>query len=186
MAKPDITKAQAAREAKILDTVVDFGSMGLMTRRRFIDTARSNRAKIVIHRERQYDKEEKLDRDLDRMAQHVPLGNPNHPETREYYELRAKLKAGIFKERTMLELPNGLSYEITKTEADYFHRSGQVEAISLADLYAVKIMNCLVSDYEVPEKRALHLVQRMEPAVRRAYERGQSVGRTAEDLLEEE
>lgn len=186
MARPNITKAQAAREAKILDTIVDFGSMGLMTRRRFIDLARQSRAKIVVSHERQYDKEEKLDRDLDRMAQHVAFGNPNLPETKRYNELRAQLEAGIFKERTMLEFPNGLSYEITKTEADYFHRSERVEPVSLADLYAVKIVNCLVRDYEVPEEKALHLVQRMESAVRRAYDCGQSVGRTAEDLLEEE
>jgi len=190
MARPDITKAQAAREAKYLDTVVNFASMGLMTRRQFIHRAHADHAKIVVHRERQYDKEEKLDRDLHRMAQHVPFGNPSLPETKRYYELGAQLKAGIFKEETLMEFPNGLLFKISKTEIDYFHRSEDDPVhrspVSPVDFYAVKIVNRLVSDYDVPEQKALHLVQRMESMVRRAYEQDQSVGVTAEDLLEEE
>jgi hypothetical protein len=69
------------------------------------------------------------------------------------------------------------------------HAAGSVAIrrapISPADFFAVKIANRLVSDYGVPEQRALHLIQRMEPAVRRAYERGQSVDRTTRELLGE-
>lgn len=69
------------------------------------------------------------------------------------------------------------------------HAAGSVairrSPISPADFYAVKIANRLVSDYGVPEQKALHLVQRMEPAVRHAYERGQSVDRTTKELLGE-
>lgn len=57
--------------------------------------------------------------------------------------------------------------------------------ISQADYFAVKIANRLVSDYGVPEQKALHLVQHMETAVRRAYERGQSIDRTTRELLGE-
>jgi hypothetical protein len=69
------------------------------------------------------------------------------------------------------------------------HAAGSVAIrrapVSQADFFAVKIANRLVSDYGVPEQKALHLVQRMEPAVRRAYERGQSVDRTTRELLGE-
>jgi len=73
-------------------------------------------------------------------------------------------------------------------EYDDGHAAGSVAVrrapISPADFYAVKIANRLVSDYGVPEQKALHLVQRMEPAVRHAYERGQSVDRTTRELLD--
>lgn len=117
-----IKAAQTAREAKILDTIVDFGGLGLMTRRNFIDMARRQGAQIKIFHERRYDKEDKLEEKLRRMAQYVAFGNPNLPETREYYALRDQLKAGIYDEQTRLEFPSGTSYEITKTEFDYFNR----------------------------------------------------------------
>jgi len=114
-----IKAAQIAREAKILDTRVNYEGLGIMTRREFVDAGRRAGAKIRVDRERQYDKEEKLDSDLRRQAQYVAFGNPNLPETQRYNELRAKLKAGIYKERIMLEFPSGQSWELTKTELDY-------------------------------------------------------------------
>jgi hypothetical protein len=122
MAKPDISRAQATREAKILDSRVNYEGLGTMTRRQFIDYAHRQGAKIVVHRVRQYDKEEKLDKKLEQMARHVAFGNPNLPETKEYYALRTQLKEGIFKEEIRLELPSGTSYELTKTELDYATR----------------------------------------------------------------
>ena len=83
----------------------------------------------------------------------------------------------------------GRRFRFEQKLSDDGHAAGSVAIrrapISLADFYAVKIVNRLVSDYGVPEQKALHLVQRMEPAVRHAYERGQSVDQTTRKLLDQ-
>lgn len=83
----------------------------------------------------------------------------------------------------------GKRYRFERVDPSEGHAAGSVAVrrspIHAADFFAVKIANRLVSDYGVPEQKALHLVQRMEPAVRHAYERGQSVERTTRELLGE-
>lgn len=83
----------------------------------------------------------------------------------------------------------GKRYRFERIDPSDGHAAGSVSArrtaVSDADFYAVKIANRMVSTHGVSEKRALDLVQRMEPAVRHAYQRGQSVERTTRELLGE-
>jgi hypothetical protein len=115
-----IEDARRARASQALDKKVRLDSGEVITRRAFMDRLRTQGGKVIVRREENHAATEKLRRDIERRARSYPMGNPNHPETLEYHALRAKLDAGIFKEKTYVMLPSGTHYEISKAELDYF------------------------------------------------------------------
>lgn len=117
-----IERAQKARTEKTLGKLINFEGR-TMSRRDWLDHMLVH-GKLKVFRERQYAAEEKLERDLERMSGNVPFGNPNHPDTKRYNELKANLKAGLHKERVGIQLPNGKFYELNKTEIEYFEGKG--------------------------------------------------------------
>ena len=117
-----IEHARKARAAQSLEKLIRLDSGAVVTKREFLDRLRAQGGTLVTDRQRQYAAEEKLSHEVARMANRVPIGNPNHPETREYYALRDKLKAGIYKDRLLIRLPTGTFYEVSKTEAEYFEQ----------------------------------------------------------------
>jgi hypothetical protein len=117
-----IKRAQKARVEKTLDKLMTFDGR-TMSRREWLDQMLIH-GKLKVFREQQYAAEEKLKKDLERIARNIPFGNPNHPDTKRYNELKAKLKAGLYKERIGIQLPSGTFYELNKTEIEYFEDRG--------------------------------------------------------------
>jgi len=117
-----IERAQKARVEKTLDKLMTFDGR-TMSRRDWLDHMLTH-GKLKVFREQRYDAEEKLKKDLERMARSVPFGNPNHPETKRFNELKTQLKEGLYKERVGIQLPNGTFYELNKTEIEYFEGRG--------------------------------------------------------------
>lgn len=114
-----ISDAQKAKATKHLDGLVSVGGRTI-TRRQFMEDLHRHGAKLTLNRERDYKAEEKLTEKIWRLGQRVPLGNPNHPETREWLELKNALKSGVYKEKLMIKTPDGTYYDVSKTEANYF------------------------------------------------------------------
>ena len=119
-----IENARKARAEQSLDKHVRLSTGEILTRRAFMDRLRSQDGRIVVRQERNEAAEEKLRRDIEGRERgwSLPIGNPCHPETIAYMALKDRLKAGVFKEKTYVELPSGSFFEVSKAEADYFAR----------------------------------------------------------------
>lgn len=92
---------------------------GLMSRKEWLKLMRVKGWVAEESNIRNYAAEEKLSESVEWQRKNVPLGNPNYPSTKAYFEDKARLEAGIFK--TVYSLKNGnSSYDITKTEYEHF------------------------------------------------------------------
>lgn len=112
--------AHAARAQRTLDTPVRLDTGEVLTRRALMDRKLAAGGHIIVRREHKPLAEQKLREKVERLARHVPIGNPCHPETREYLSLRDQLRAGVFENVTYVETPDGVFYPVTKAEQDYF------------------------------------------------------------------
>lgn len=110
---------QQNRKDFILNKVIRYPE-GTMTRQEWLKLMKVKGWTAEETKLRNYAAEEKLTEDLWRRKMNVPLGNPNYPTTKAYLEDKAKLAAGIYKTEYCLRMGNS-SYEITKTEFDYFN-----------------------------------------------------------------
>ncbi len=119
-----IEVARKARAEQSLDKRVRLDSGEVLTRRQLMDRCLSQGGKLRTIRERKHAAEEKLAREVERRSRTYPMGNPNHPETREFYALRDKLKEGLYDDVVYVELPSGTLYSLSKAEVDYFKSRG--------------------------------------------------------------
>lgn len=111
---------QQARENAVLDKVFRFEE-GTMSRRDWLKLMKSQGATVEANRVRQHAKEEKEREDLRRLFNHMPFGNQNHPQCKEYYRRKAELEQGFFKDQYSLSHPaQKWSIVITKIEHDIF------------------------------------------------------------------
>lgn len=92
---------------------------GVMTRKQWLKMMLLQGWQAVEKNVRNYAAEEKLAHTVAWQRRNVPLGNPNYPDTKRYFENKAKLEAGIYKTVYSLEKDRS-SYDITKTEFEYF------------------------------------------------------------------
>lgn len=92
---------------------------GVMSRREWLNMWRIKGATVEETTSRNYAAEEKL-QDWLYQNRDDNSGNPNWPPTKRYLEKKEELKAGIFKITYHLRLSNNSSYDITKTEYEYF------------------------------------------------------------------
>jgi hypothetical protein len=113
----DITKA---RTSCILRKEFRYRE-GVMSRAEYMEYQKNHNATVEVKQIRQYDKEERERESLMRLAQTIPLGNPNYPTCQKYFERKAALEKGFFKTEYRLNMQNNLCLEITKTEFDYFN-----------------------------------------------------------------
>jgi len=94
---------------------------GVMSRREWLKMWQVKGATVEENNVRNYAAEEKLKDSIDRRKFNIPWGNSCHPETKKWNEDKALLAAGIYKTVYCLREPGGRgSYDITKTEYDYF------------------------------------------------------------------
>lgn len=94
---------------------------GTMSRRNWLILKKSKGATVRAVTTRMVDKEAREQEYLHRQKNNVPWGNPNYPTTKAYLERKALLEAGFF--TTNHSLTDGeVSYDITKTEFDYFNQ----------------------------------------------------------------
>ena len=114
-----IDRARKAKAEQSLDKMFNINGR-VMSRRDFLHMLGEQGGELHSYKTRQYDAEEKLKDKLWRMGANVPIGNPNHPETKNYYALKDQLKEGIYQEKVGVKLPSGTFYELNKTEQEYF------------------------------------------------------------------
>jgi hypothetical protein len=117
---PDITLAQKARQEKVLNTRIRLSTGETLTRREHLDRMFEQGGFVKTFTERRYDKEDDVRDKIARLASYAPIGNPNHPETKQYYAEKARLEESLNKVRTGIQLPDGLFFEVTKIELEYF------------------------------------------------------------------
>lgn len=116
-----IGAAQVKKINTTLDSTVNYSGYGIMTRRSFISMLHNIKGSVKMYQNRNYKKEEKEREDLDYLRRHMPYGNQNHPQCKEYAERKAELEKGIFTPEYRAILPDESFYTITKTEFDYFN-----------------------------------------------------------------
>lgn len=124
-AKGDITAAQRARIEKSLDKMIRTPDGRILKTREWLDELRAKGGVVKTFSERQYNKEDAVRSQIERLYRNVPFGNPNHPDTKRFYEEKARLEASLTKERTGVMLDDRF-FELNKTEMDYFMGVGKV------------------------------------------------------------
>lgn len=120
-----IETARAVRASQSLDKQVRLSSGEVVTRREMMRRLHAEGAKLSSYRKHHPVAEQKLREQIERLDRgFVPIGNPNHPETIEYLALKAKLKAGVYTDVVTVQKPDGVFWEVSKAEAEYFSSLG--------------------------------------------------------------
>lgn len=153
-------KAQAQREAKVLDTQVNTREYGVVTRRDLVDREMADGytpETVEVTDTAAVKKAEDTKAQMDKRG-NVPLGNPNHPETIRYRELQ----------KTLMSPPKVPEYRmnkgdrhrvLTKIEYDYAAgRQAKIDAARSASQEAfdsrVEYPGVLIEDVPADEREA--------------------------------
>lgn len=121
-----IATARAARAQQSLDKQVRLSTGEVVTKRDLMRRLHAQGATLKPWRKHKPVAEEALRAKVERLSRgwSVPIGNPNHPDTIEFRALEARLKAGVYEDVLTVETQDGVFYEVSKAEADYFASLG--------------------------------------------------------------
>ena len=159
-------KAQARREAKVLDTQVNTREYGVVTRRDLVDRELADGytpETVEVTDTAAVKKAEDTKALMDKRG-NVPLGNPNHPETIRYRELQ----------KTLMSPPKVPEYRMNKgdryrvlTKIEYDYAAGKAKESTPAqveskpDPYAADIakltplLDKVLNSKDIPRKQAV-------------------------------
>jgi hypothetical protein len=127
-----ISDARAARASQSLDKPIRLLTGEIVTRREHMRRLHAGGAALKTWRKHLPKAEETLRAEVERLERgwSVPIGNPNHPDTKAYQAKKDALASGVYKDVTIVETPSGTFHEVSKAEADYFISLGANEVKS--------------------------------------------------------
>lgn len=111
--------AQKAKVEKYLEKQIRSSVYGVVSMREWLTRMRDDGGKPSQETVRDYAKEERELAAWKANQWNIPWGNSAHPQTVAHNAKKAEIDAGYFKTLYRMNLPDGTSYVLTKTDFDF-------------------------------------------------------------------